>query len=254
MSTKRKSIIQRFRNIGEVQILEIGALDNPTYRKSEANVAYLDFADKESLHKSHPNNPRYSLERLVDVDYVCKTINYSDVIDKRFDLIIANHVIEHVPDTITWLNEMEKLLLPNGKVFLSVPDKRYTFDIVRRCTVLSDLLFNFEHKKKKPSFYDIFDHLYYHKAIKAKDVWDGNYKSIIEKNRFSSVQQAYTEAEKLSTLEYADVHVHVYTKDSFVELITLLRDLNLINFTLDFVDEVEPQYNEFHVILGKVSQ
>ncbi len=47
------------------------------------------------------------------------------------DLLVASHVIEHVPDLITWLREIASVLKPTGQARLAIPDRRYTFDLLR---------------------------------------------------------------------------------------------------------------------------
>jgi 2-polyprenyl-3-methyl-5-hydroxy-6-metoxy-1,4-benzoquinol methylase len=41
---------------------------------------------------------------------------------KRFDIITANHVLEHVPDPVSTLRMMRSLLAPGGYIWISVPN------------------------------------------------------------------------------------------------------------------------------------
>lgn len=43
--------------------------------------------------------------------------------DETFDLIVANHVIEHVPDINAFINEVSRVMRANGTVFLSYPQE-----------------------------------------------------------------------------------------------------------------------------------
>jgi SAM-dependent methyltransferase len=43
----------------------------------------------------------------------------------KFDLITANHVIEHVPDPIRTLSVMRELLAPGGLIWIGVPNAAY---------------------------------------------------------------------------------------------------------------------------------
>jgi len=47
--------------------------------------------------------------------------------DRRFDVITANHVIEHVPDPVTTLSGLGTLLADGGKMTIAVPNARSTF-------------------------------------------------------------------------------------------------------------------------------
>ncbi|WP_369012339.1 methyltransferase domain-containing protein, partial [Escherichia coli] len=48
-----------------------------------------------------------------------------------FDYAIASHVIEHVPNVLGWFRGIYEVLKPGAVFNLAVPDRRYTFDVVR---------------------------------------------------------------------------------------------------------------------------
>ena len=247
----RKQQIEQYIDLKDASLLEIGALDTPTYTKTDASIKYLDYASKEELISSNEDNPRYTDSRLMEVDFVCPTPEYSKFIKEKFDLVIANHVIEHVKDMISWINEISTIVKPNGYLFLSIPDKRYTFDIVRQETSFVTLLKNFEEKAKKPGLPEIFDALYYYRPVKAVDVWQDNYQDKIEMKRFS-VSRALELAREYAQKSYFDIHCHVFTVHSFEECMKMLIETQLVKFTI--VEIIEPVYmgNEFNVILKSV--
>jgi len=43
--------------------------------------------------------------------------------DEAFDLVVANHVIEHIPDISAFMNEVSRVTRANGRVFLSYPQE-----------------------------------------------------------------------------------------------------------------------------------
>lgn len=45
-----------------------------------------------------------------------------DRADGTYDLVVANHVLEHVEDDVAALSELDRVTLAEGVVFLSVPD------------------------------------------------------------------------------------------------------------------------------------
>lgn len=229
-------------------ILEIGALDSPTFRQPDYRVKYADYTSTDELAKKGQSDPRYKRERLVEVDYPVDDLRYTQHIDERFDLIVANHVVEHVPDTIGWLGELGQLLKPGGVLFLSVPDKRYTFDIVRRETNFIDLLRTHLNKQTRPDFFNILDHLWHHKAVSKDEVWNGTHQEKLKKNRFSPAD-ALKHAHKLSGLPYADVHCHVFTETSFAETILTLRDFGYVGFRDCVTGQVARGSNEFYAVL-----
>lgn len=41
--------------------------------------------------------------------------------DNSFDLIICQHVIEHLPDTVKTMEELNRIVRPGGKIFMETP-------------------------------------------------------------------------------------------------------------------------------------
>jgi SAM-dependent methyltransferase len=235
--------------ISGADILEIGALDSPTFPRPEHRVWFADFTDTEDLARKGDKNPRYERSRLVHVDYPIRGCRYRDVVDRRFDLIVANHVIEHVPDVITWLDDLGGLLRSGGQVFLSVPDRRYTFDILRRESNLVDLLRAHEARKSKPDFGDLFDHLWHYRPVKASEIWAGTHGAKLAHPRMSPTE-TLREARRQAAGDYHDVHCHVFTQNSFAALLEQLRELGLLGFSQLSVGSVARNTNEFHVFLS----
>jgi len=240
----RRTFIEEHTDLDEkTEILEIGALNNPTYERPVHLVKYLDFASKNDLNKQNVNNPRYSLDGLVDVDYIGL-----NSVERKFDLVIASHVIEHIPNVIGWINNIAKILTDDGSLFLSVPDRRYTFDIARRESNFIDLLRMERTGVEKPDFYQILDHLYYFKDIKVEEAWSGDVKEQLKKMRFTPAK-AMEAATSVSEYSYVSVHCHVFTKESFEEMYGILFKLGLLELKIKAISSPIEGSNEFHVML-----
>jgi SAM-dependent methyltransferase len=248
--SQRQLKINQYVQVQAAKILEVGALDNPTYSRPHFNVKYLDFASTDELAKKAESNPRYSRDRLVEVDYVCPTPSYSQYIHEKFDLVVANHVVEHVPDSIRWFQEIYKVMNAGGFFFLSVPDRRYTFDIARRTSDFIDILRNYREQVQKPDFYHILRHFYYHKPIKAADVWQNDYEEKMKQMRFDN-KTAIEVAEKHAKAPYSDVHCHVFTSDSFREAFEILIDLKYIPLQIEEITQPVKMSNEFYAVFSK---
>ncbi len=52
--------------------------------------------------------------------------------DKRYDIITANHVIEHVPNPVATLAAMKSLLAPDGYLWIAVPNAGVHFNRILR--------------------------------------------------------------------------------------------------------------------------
>ncbi len=57
--------------------------------------------------------------------------------DTEFDIVIANHVLEHVSDDMRALKELQRVLKPGGFAVLQTPYCRGLSDVVEDCMVVS---------------------------------------------------------------------------------------------------------------------
>jgi len=250
----RRSFIEQHLEVAGLRMLEFGAFDYPTYSKAEQNIAYLDFFSKAELAALHGATKPERVQNSIDVDFVVKEREFARNLSERFDLLIANHVIEHVPDLIRWLQNAEKILHPGGgRIFLSVPDKNYTFDLLRPVSRIGDLILAFEEQLKSPSLRQVFEHLYYHRPIKADDVWGGSGKlvQLLSEARYPHARAAWTRAKAILARDSnVDVHCNVFTYTSFLQLFEELHQAGYTALKVLHCNEVRPSMNEFHALLA----
>jgi Methyltransferase domain len=222
--------------------LEIGALNAPVFG-SKVKVRYADRFSTAELARKYPHKSGF-----VNVDYVLTETAFSEHIRERFQCVVANHVIEHIPDLINWLDQLSKLVEGAGWVFLAVPDKRYTFDIARPLTTLADLIDCAHRELTSPSVGQIFAHLYMNRKVTTQDIWDGKDVDISQPR--IDVSKAVKSA--LSMVEtYHSVHCHVFTADSFAQLMRELYTANLSDWALHALQDPQPGGDEFLVALKK---
>lgn len=73
------------------------------------------------------------------VDHVCNANDLSRFADNTFMEIYASHVVEHLDyngELINTLNEWNRVLVPGGKIFISVPD----LDVLAKLFIEKNLL------------------------------------------------------------------------------------------------------------------
>ncbi len=73
------------------------------------------------------------------VDYLCDARDLSQFPDNTFTDLYASHVLEHfdyVEELINTLKEWRRVLIPRGKIYISVPD----IDVLARLFLLKDAL------------------------------------------------------------------------------------------------------------------
>ena len=56
------------------------------------------------------------------------------------DFVIANQVLEHFQNPLLALQNMLRVLKPGGVLYLSLPDKRFSFDVDRPVTTVEHVL------------------------------------------------------------------------------------------------------------------
>lgn len=233
--------------------MEIGPLFRPLVTKSEGNVIYIDHVDTESLRNKYRNDSSIDLASIVEIDAVWGAQTLRECINRRsVDYVIASHVIEHVPDLITWLEELRSVLKRNGELRLAIPDKRFTFDLIRRETELCDVLSAHIAHARVPQPICILDHLLNVSRVDARLAWDGalDASSVERHHRLADAIPPARDALENGT--YHDVHCWTFTPYSFAALFEELARAELIHFSCDNFFDTERYEIEFFITL-KVS-
>lgn len=229
--------------------LEIGAFDNPTVRARDGfGVRYADYFSSDELRRNHAGNPRRDLSRIVEVDYLVKGPRVSPFVRDRVDLVVANHVVEHLCDPISWLCDIQTFCSADAAVFMAVPDRRFTFDYFKQPTDIGCLVRAHEEGKVQPDAYDVARMRHLHMRVDALALWDGappperpgderpTYRRILE--------QARLDAER----GYTDVHCTYFTADSFMHVFLELHRSQYIPWRPTLLGGVEQGGNEFYVL------
>ncbi|MDH5527968.1 MAG: class I SAM-dependent methyltransferase [Nitrospirota bacterium] len=236
-------------NPQELTGLEIGPFDRPIVDRKMGQVKYLDFFSESEIREKYAHTPERVMENIVSLDYVIKSGKFRDVINERFDYIVASHVIEHVPNMLGWLRSLEEILNPSGRVFLVVPDRRFTFDIDRPATSLGEIIENDYLNRERPSPRSAFDQYYYHRQVRAHDAW-------VNPDMAKQVVKTHTMEQNLSFFErskteYIDCHCNVFSGDEFVEIVDQTRALNLHGLSIEQVGYTEKYTLEFYSLLRR---
>lgn len=236
--------------------LEIGPSHRPVTPKSENyNCQILDHLNENDLKKKYKNHD-VNLNNIEKVDYVWDGTPIDKLIGKRnhFDYIIASHVIEHVPDFISFLQQCENLLSVNGILSLAIPDKRYCFDFFSPITTTGMIIDAFLEKAVKPSPGRVFDHFSNAAQLdegEASIAWSEN-SGLDRKKLIHTMSQAIDQySQSLNIDKYIDCHNWRFVPASFCLLISDLRELKLTN--LDIAYKQDTIGHEFFVSL-KINQ
>jgi 2-polyprenyl-3-methyl-5-hydroxy-6-metoxy-1,4-benzoquinol methylase len=233
--------------------LEIGPSHNPIAPKKEGyNVHVIDHADQQTLRKKYASHG-LNLDNIETVDFVWQGQPLTTLIGKTqcYDWIIASHVVEHVPDLISFLQQCEALLKPDGILSLVIPDKRYCFDYFDPLTSTGELLDACEQKRTRPSLGKIFDHFANASAREGLIAWSkGNQDQLSLIHSFEIAKNQWHAAQ--SSPDYVDVHCWRFTPSSFEIIAQDLRQLELLN--LQYKISFDTNGSEFYVSLEKTTQ
>ncbi len=212
--------------------LEIGALASPMLRPPAARMKFVDHADSAALRAKYAGDPAVALDDIVAVDAVWGDNTLAQCFPgERFDFVIASHVIEHVPDMIGWLGEVADILAPDGRLILAIPDRRYSFDLLRRETTLTDLIDAHLRGAKRPTPGQVFD-------VNANAVAHDHMAAwftppVVPPPHYASRGWALTQARAAQAGTYIDGHCSVFTARSLLELLDGLLELDLVRFRLE---------------------
>ncbi len=238
-------------NLSGLDGVEIGPLAWPLVRKHEGNVIYVDFADAEFLKNKYRDSGTVPLEQIVEVDAIWGANTLQQAIGERsVDYIIASHVIEHVPDLLGWLSELSAILKPDGQIRLAIPDRRFSFDYLRRETSLADILSAYLVKARVPQPVQIFDFVLNYVDVDKNAAWEDSFdpELLQRKNTFEDARPL---AEKSLQGEYIDVHCWVFTPRTFAQLFAELANQRLIDMECTSFFDTAPGEYEFFVTLKK---
>lgn len=246
--TRRQRMIRGI-EVGIALGVEIGPLMTPIVEKSDGAILYVDHVDTATLREKYAKDQNVDVTRIVPVDVVWNSGQFKHAFapDFKADYVLASHVVEHVPDLIRWLGDIRDVLKPDGLLRLAVPDRRYTFDFLRRETELHDILAAYVEETKVPTPQVVLDHCLNYRPIDTVAMWLGQLRP--ETLRPSNTIDAAVAFARDSYEHgrYVDVHCWVFTPSSFARLMAKATAAGLINFACADFSFPMPFDNDFVV-------
>ncbi len=240
------------------RILEVGPSHAPIAARADGwRSETVDHTDTESLRTKYAAMG-VSTARIEEVDHVWQGGRLDECIpaDRHgaYDLLIASHVVEHLPDLVGLLASAEKLLAAGGAISLAVPDKRYCFDFFKPLTTTGDLLAaNAATRTPGGSIHSrrtAWNHLAYSVTLDNTIAWGqhpvANPRFI---HNFQDAEQAMRAWRDDGSQPYADYHAWQFTPSSFALIILELGMIGAIDWHIESQSPAEGC--EFFVLLRR---
>jgi len=197
------------------------------------------FVTQKSREKKHS---QYQHDPIVDVDFVWepgKRLKDCIGLNDQLEFAIASHVLEHVPDPLSWINEVLECIRVEGELRLALPLKQSCFDATRSETDIATLIDSWIMQRRIPSAFQLVDFCVNSTGDPNRPISPG-----------ARLREAFAYAiHSHTTGEYLDAHCSVFSPDSFEKIIANSTSLGIINAgcTITSVDETE-----FFVTLSKI--
>ncbi len=205
--------------------VEFGALHNPLYTPENSQVLYVDRFTKKELLGRFPELKDHAASIVsTDITLDLDRSDFSTLIKHDFQFYIANHVIEHLINPIRFLKRIHDVMGKKAILYLSVPDKNFTFDKNRQLTSFEHLW----HESKKDTIKLSTEHLNDFILNITKDhVEPGRKKRMYFAD--DKLPLNWLRKRKIHTLHRKrSIHVHVWDRSSFdLFLKNTIEKLNL---------------------------
>lgn len=231
--------------------LEIGPLASPVVPRKLGDVYYVDHLATDDLVAKYSGDPNVDERLIVSTDFVWGSNTLAEAVGALapFDYVVASHVLEHVPDMVGWLDEVAAVLRPGGRLSLAMPDRRYTFDVRRRDTDVSEVVEASLLHLRRPAVRATFDHFYRFVVVDLGAIWAG---LPGHDNPAPDAEAAMRIAAQAATTDgYLDTHCWVFSDASFVALMATLIDMGLVTLSFVAFQPTRPGDFEFFVTLER---
>lgn len=223
------------------KVLEVGAFYRPTMLPHEALCLYADYYSTAELEAQAAADGIDRAVAPVSLECRDKAIEV-EMAGAGIDLLVANHVLEHLPDPFRWLKAMEAVLAEDGRVFFALPDKRWSFDRRRADTTLAHFVTDY----LRGGEHSLPEH-----AVEAALLYDGA--AVGGSDPDPAARLAPWFLERALGEVHPGMHVHVFQGSTFrSKVLEPFLALGWIGYRLEAYREV-PEHGEFHVLLQRTA-
>ncbi|MFM8861531.1 MAG: class I SAM-dependent methyltransferase [Acidimicrobiia bacterium] len=230
--------------------LEIGPLNQPFMPKREGfRVQIVDLVGTEELRDLYRSHG-VDVATIEPVDHVVGDRTLSEALGDLgpVDWIVAGHVLEHIPDPVTFLRTIESILTPTGRLVMALPDKRYCVDHYGELTTAGHLVDAHLQQRTTPTPGQIVDHMARSASVDGSISWGKGAPGVpiplFDRDLIRTNYEAALGGETFG----GSIHLWRFTPESFR---LLIEDLGVLGLTrLTIIEELDTLGAEFFVSLG----
>lgn len=227
------------------RILEVGPAHKPVFKGPD--VRYFDVQDSEGLRQRavHFNeDPSQTPERI----HFLSPDGYLGIVDEKFDYVFSSHSIEHQPDILQHLHDVERVLRPGGLYFVICPDKRYCFDHEIPESTVGEVIEANLLKRNRHRLADIIDQSVSGTHNDSNRHWNGDSPPVALTHERVAAALAQIKAMGGG---YVDAHAWRFTSASFKAILAACHTVGLAALRPLRVYDTLKGSNEFCAILGR---
>ena len=235
----------------EMHTLEIGPYARPLV--SGSRVKYVDVFSTQEL-RQRADGVVMDPGQVPEITWVSQPSDLSCV-DEHFGAVLSSHVIEHQPNLVHHLNQVDHILRRGGRYFILAPDHRYCFDHFMTPSLITDVLAAHVEKRKAHTVASLLESRLLMTHNHPAEHWNGNHGN-------PNDNPEYPDSSRVERLQIAmnsyheqgfvkDEHAWYFTPETFESIIQDLNELGLINLKIERLYPTLRNSVEFWAILHK---
>jgi SAM-dependent methyltransferase len=246
---ERRVRLLGMRDPARLKGLEIGPCHAPLVGKHEGDVLYVDYATTEEIRAAWIKTT-VAPEEMFDVDVVWGDRRLAEAVPEPVDYVVASHVIEHAPDLVAWLAEIREVLRPGGVLGLAVPDRRFTFDVLRPTSTMGEMVEAHLLGYRRPSIRQVFDSYALTRPNDIAQAWTSDPTRTLRPVPAKLAKTFATVKAMVDEGAYIDSHCWVFTPASFLDMLEAMLGLGWFGYRVEAFFPTEPNGMEFQVRLA----
>lgn len=224
-------------------VLEIGPFFKPALRGE--GVRYFDVLTTDEM-KVRAADHGIDFSTAVQIDHVSPVGDLS-VVDRPFAAVFSSHAIEQQPDLVHHLASVGRILVPEGRYFLAIPDARYCFDHFLPLSSPDDV--EAARGRRVHTAASVIAHRLHTTHSDPLKHWLG----VHGRPNPSSLArwQAEREAERADAGQYIDVHAWMFSPATFRGIVEATSKLT--GMVVERVHDTEGGHMEFFAVLRRAT-